>query len=184
MQAWTSWNLARFDVSAQMIEEMADALERTGLKALGWSTLQIDEGWESCDEYAGPHPGVWPKNFLTGCATPTPRDSRGWIVANQTKFPGGIKPLVDRLHARGFRVGIYTSASERACGGNWGSHGHERADAAAFAAWADAVLIFTVRTSLSRSTVEMAAEGFATRFDRGLGGKPARRISVPVSLDE
>lgn len=123
-QAWTSWNLARFDVSASMVEGMADALERTGLKALGWDTLQIDEGWEACDQYAGPHPGVWPKNFLTTCATPTPRDSRGWIVANQTKFPGGIKPLADRLHARGFKIGVYTSASERACGGNWGSHGH------------------------------------------------------------
>jgi alpha-galactosidase len=56
--AWTSWNLARFDVSAEMVLGMADALEKTGLKALGWDTLQIDEGWEACESYAGPHPGA------------------------------------------------------------------------------------------------------------------------------
>jgi hypothetical protein len=88
-QAWTSWNLARFDVSADMILGMADALEKTGLKALGWDTLQIDEGWGSCDSYAGPHPGAFPKNFLTTCGTVTPRDVDGCIVANETKFPGG-----------------------------------------------------------------------------------------------
>jgi alpha-galactosidase len=140
--AWTSWNLARFDVSAEMVLGMADALEKTGLKALGWDTLQIDEGWEACESYAGPHPGAWPKNFLTSCATPAPRDAKGWIVANETKFPGGIKAIADTLHGRGFKVGVYTSASERACGGNWGSHGHEAADAAAFEAWGVCVDLF------------------------------------------
>ena len=100
------WNLARFDVSAAMIEEMADALESTGLKALGWDTLEIDEGWEACEAYAGPAPGPWPEGFMTTCATVAPRDERGWIQANLTKFPGGIKPLADRLHARGFKLGI------------------------------------------------------------------------------
>ena len=48
---------------------------------------------------------------------------------------GGIKPLADWLHARGFKIGIYTSASASACGGNWGSRGHETTDAQAFADW-------------------------------------------------
>ena len=130
-QAWTSWNLCRFDVNATLIMEMAEALESTGLRALGWDTLQIDEGWEACAEYDT----AKPYSYQTLCKTRAPRDAQGRIVANTTKFPGGIKPLADWLHQRGFKIGIYTSASSRACGGNWGSRGYEQIDAAAFADW-------------------------------------------------
>ena len=127
-QAWTSWDLCRFEVNASIIKEVALALNSTGLQALGWDTLQIDEGWEACAEYTATN------HFddYTTCKTKAPRDAQGAIVANSTKFPGGIKPLADWLHARGFKIGIYTSASESACGGNWGSRGHETADAKAF----------------------------------------------------
>eukprot|EP01052_Picozoa_sp_SAG31_P025454 SAG31_NODE_2232_length_6139_cov_6.945199_2_plen_85_part_00 len=43
-QAWTSWDLCRFDVNATLMKEIANALDSTGLKTLGWDTLQIDEG--------------------------------------------------------------------------------------------------------------------------------------------
>ena len=103
-QAWTSWNLCRFDVNATLIMEMAEALNSTGLRALGWDTLQIDEGWEACAEYDTARPF----SYQTLCKTRTPRDARGRIVANTTKFPDGIKPLADWLHQRGFKIGIYT----------------------------------------------------------------------------
>merc|ERR1719174_1815715 len=119
-QAWTSWNLCRFDVNATLIKETATALISTGLAKMGWDTLQIDEGWEACAEYGANG---------RRCKTVAPRDAQGYIVANQTKFPGGIKPLADWLHSRGLKIGIYTSASARACGGNWGSRGHEASDA-------------------------------------------------------
>lgn len=109
-----------------LIKETATALISTGLSAMGWDTLQIDEGWEACAQYGANG---------RRCKTPAPRDAQGRIVANQTKFPGGIKPLADWLHARGLKIGIYTSASPRACGGNWGSLGHEKTDAEAFAEW-------------------------------------------------
>ena len=128
-QAWTSWDLCRFDVNATVIKEVAEALESSGLKDLGWNTLQVDEGWEACAEYNGHY------SFETTCKTQTPRDAQGRIVANATKFPGGMKPLADWLHAKGFKLGIYTSASHSACGGNWGSRGHETTDAKAFAEW-------------------------------------------------
>eukprot|EP01051_Picozoa_sp_SAG22_P008103 SAG22_NODE_600_length_8677_cov_18.222429_1_plen_111_part_10 len=50
-QAWTSWNLCRFEVNATLIKEVAAALNSSGLQALGWDTLQIDEGWEACADY-------------------------------------------------------------------------------------------------------------------------------------
>ena len=45
--AWTSWNLCRFEVNATVIKEVAEALNSSGLQALGWNTLQLDEGWEA-----------------------------------------------------------------------------------------------------------------------------------------
>ena len=93
-------NLCRFEVNATLIKETALALESTGLKALGWDTLQIDEGWEACEEYNRPQPGLGGAT----CKVQTPRDAQGRIVANSTKFPGGIKPLADWLHAKGFKV--------------------------------------------------------------------------------
>ena len=41
--AWTSWNLCRFEVNATLIKGVAEALNASGLRALGWDTLQIDE---------------------------------------------------------------------------------------------------------------------------------------------
>ena len=101
-QAWTSWDLCRFEVNASIVKDVALALNSTGLQALGWDTLQIDEGWEACAEYT-PTPYF---NDYTTCKTKASRDARGAIVANSTKFPGGIKPLADWLHARGFKLGI------------------------------------------------------------------------------
>jgi len=129
---WTSWNLCRFEVNATLIKQTALALQSSGLQALGWDTLQIDEGWEACAEYNNNTPQY---DYETTCKTPAPRDAQGHIVANSTKFPGGIKALADWLHAKNFKIGIYTSASDTACGGNWGSRGHETADAQAFAEW-------------------------------------------------
>ena len=100
-QAWTSWDLCRFDVNATLIKEVAEALNSTGLQKLGWGTLQIDEGWEACAEYHG----KFSQRYAT-CKTQAPRDAQGRIVANETKFPGGIKPLADWLHQRGFKIGM------------------------------------------------------------------------------
>jgi hypothetical protein len=41
--AWTSWDLCRFEVNATLIKGVAEALNASGLRALGWDTLQIDE---------------------------------------------------------------------------------------------------------------------------------------------
>ena len=92
--AWTSWNLCRFEVNATVVKEVAEALNSSGLRALGWDTLQIDEGWEACADYGHDY------SYETTCKKKMPRDAQGRIVANSTKFPGGIKPLADWLHVR------------------------------------------------------------------------------------
>ncbi|MEO6923628.1 MAG: glycoside hydrolase family 27 protein, partial [Bryocella sp.] len=50
------------------------------------------------------------------------------------KFPD-MKGLADYLHARGLKLGIYSSPGPRTCAGYPGSYGHEAQDAKAFASW-------------------------------------------------
>lgn len=51
------------------------------------------------------------------------------------KFPHGIADVVDYIHGRGLKAGIYTDVGPLTCAGYEGSYGHEAVDAATFAAW-------------------------------------------------
>ena len=46
-----------------------------------------------------------------------------------------MKALADYVHARGLKLGIYSSPGPVTCGGYEGSYGHEEQDARTFAAW-------------------------------------------------
>ena len=108
---WNSWNHFGCDVSAQLIRETADALVASGMRDAGYQYVVIDDCWQVA------------------------RDARGLLVADSARFPGGMKPLADYVHARGLKFGIYTDAGRRTCQGRPGTYGHEDADARTFAAW-------------------------------------------------
>lgn len=61
--------------------------------------------------------------------------STGLILVNETRFPGGLKPWVDRVHSLGLKAGIYLDAGPSQCcsrnmpGANDGSLGKEKLDA-------------------------------------------------------
>ncbi|MCC5024589.1 MAG: alpha-galactosidase [Candidatus Synoicihabitans palmerolidicus] len=57
------------------------------------------------------------------------RDAQGNLVADPAKFPSGMKALADYVHARGFKLGIYSCAGSKTCAGYPGSQGHEYQDA-------------------------------------------------------
>jgi len=47
-----------------------------------------------------------------------------------------MKALADYLHARGFKLGVYTDAGLQTCVGNRpGSYGHYQQDANTYASW-------------------------------------------------
>ena len=46
-----------------------------------------------------------------------------------------MKALADYVHAKGLKIGIYSSPGPRTCGGYEGSYGHEEQDAKTYAAW-------------------------------------------------
>jgi len=108
---WNSWNTFGPDVSATVVCGVADKIVDLGLKNLGYQYVVIDDHWEGG------------------------RDAAGHLLANPKKFPEGIKPLADYIHAKGLKLGIYSDAGDQTCGGEVGSFGHEEEDAAAFASW-------------------------------------------------
>jgi len=108
---WNSWNHFGCDVSAQLIRETADAMAANGLRDAGYQYVVIDDCWQVV------------------------RDSRGRLVADTVRFPGGMKPLADYVHTKGLKFGIYTDAGRRTCQGRPGTYGSEDVDARTFAEW-------------------------------------------------
>ncbi|PYO92952.1 MAG: alpha-galactosidase [Gemmatimonadetes bacterium] len=108
---WNSWNHFGCDVSAQLIRETADAITASGMRDAGYQYVVIDDCWQVA------------------------RDRSGRIVADSTRFPGGIKPLADYVHSKGLKFGIYTDAGRRTCQGRPGTYGSEELDARTYAEW-------------------------------------------------
>ncbi len=106
---WNSWNKFEDRVNDATVREMADAMVTSGMRDAGYVYLNIDDTWE----------GV--------------RDAKGNLGSNG-KFPD-MKGLVDFVHSRGLKFGIYSSPGPRTCAEYPGSYGHEQQDADTFAAW-------------------------------------------------
>jgi alpha-galactosidase len=106
---WSSWNKFQDKIDDRTIREIADAMVATGLRDAGYVYVNIDDGWQGT------------------------RSATGEIRPNE-RFPD-MKALADYLHARGLKLGIYTSPGPKSCAGYEGSYGHVQQDARTFARW-------------------------------------------------
>jgi len=106
---WSSWNKFAEKIDDQTVRAMADALVATGLRDAGYIYVNIDDGWQGT---RGPDGALRPND----------------------KFPD-MKALADYVHARGLKLGLYSSPGPRTCAGYEGSYGHIRQDARTFADW-------------------------------------------------
>ena len=104
---WNSWNAFGVDITEAKVMAAAEAIKASGLQAAGYTNINIDDGW-------------WRKRRLA--------DGRMQIRTNL--FPsaatGGVqetsfRPFTDRLHAMGFKAGIYTDIGYNACSQAWAS---------------------------------------------------------------
>jgi len=118
---WNSWNCFGSRVSAEKVKAAADAMATNGLIEHGWCYINIDDFWQNKAGVKDP--------TLTGPA----RTADGRIVSNK-RFPD-MKGLADYVHARGLKVGLYSSPGPTTCGGCTGSYGHEEQDAKSYADW-------------------------------------------------
>ncbi|MDR0414848.1 MAG: glycoside hydrolase family 27 protein, partial [Prevotellaceae bacterium] len=117
MMGWSTWNTFRVNISESLIKETADSMIAKGLKAAGYTNINIDDGY-----FGG-------------------RDGSGHLISHPTKFPGGMKAVADYIHSRGLKAGIYSEAGSNTCGSLWdndtcgvgvGFYGHEAQDAKTF----------------------------------------------------
>ncbi len=106
---WNSWNVWGPAVDQQKVLDAAAWLDRSGLAAHGYQYVVIDDAWMGT------------------------RGADGSIRPNE-KFPD-MRALADAVHARGLKLGIYSSPGPKTCEGYIGSHQHEAQDAATFASW-------------------------------------------------
>ena len=107
---WNSWNVWARAVDDRKIREAADWMVKTGLAAYGYAYIGIDDAWMG------------------------KRGPGGEIQPDPAKFPD-MKALADYVHARGLKLGIYSSPGPKTCQQLEGSYRHERQDAERYAAW-------------------------------------------------
>jgi alpha-galactosidase len=106
---WNSWNCWAQAVDDAKIRQSADWLVKSGLAAHGFCYVNIDDCWEG------------------------DRDEAGRIRTNE-KFPD-MKGLAEYIHAKGLKLGIYSSPGPKTCAGFEGSQGHEAEDALTYSEW-------------------------------------------------
>lgn len=107
---WSSWNTYRVNISEEAIKKQAQAMYDKGLGKAGYQYINIDDGY-----FGG-------------------RDAAGNLLIHPTRFPNGLKPVVDFIHGLGFKAGIYSDAGRNTCGSFWdadkigvgvGMYGHD-----------------------------------------------------------
>jgi alpha-galactosidase len=116
---WNDWAHYQCGYTADTILGNAHALVSTGLAALGYDTVTIDDCWMQKD-----------------------RDANGNLQVDKERFPNGMKPVADAIHGMGLKFGIYEDSGSETCGRFAGSgqpqgggKDHFLADARLFASW-------------------------------------------------
>ncbi|PPJ61380.1 hypothetical protein CBER1_10624 [Cercospora berteroae] len=111
---WNSWNAYFCDVDEAKSLQAANAMVDLGFKNAGYEYVVLDECWTVKD---GRDPAT------------------NRIMPDLNKFPDGMKGLADKVHALGFKYGMYSSAGTQTCASYPASLGNELLDAEAFPEW-------------------------------------------------
>lgn len=97
---WNSWNAFFTEIDEQKLLGSAQRIRDSGLAQKGYRYINIDDGW-------------WMKR----------RVSDGRLMIRSEKFPSSLtvkgdpsfRPLTDKLHAMGFKAGIYSDLGRNIC---------------------------------------------------------------------
>ena len=97
LMGWSSWTTYGFQINDSVIQSQVDAMVNLGFYAKGYNHINIDDG------------------FFGG------RDANGKLLIHPTRFPKGLRPLVDYIHSKGLKAGIYSDAGANTCASYWGN---------------------------------------------------------------
>lgn len=107
---WNSWNTFETNIDEKLVKETADIVVSSGMAAAGYNYIVLDDGWMTKE-----------------------RDKDGNLVPDPVKFPNGMKALIDYVHAKGLKFGLYNCAGTHTCAGYPGTRGFEYQDARFYA---------------------------------------------------
>ncbi len=106
---WNSWNHFAWKVTDADVRASADAMVANGMRDAGYVYINVDDTWQG------------------------KRDAHGILQSNE-RFPD-MKALADYVHARGLKLGIYSSPGPTTCANYAGSWDHVEQDAKTYAGW-------------------------------------------------
>lgn len=107
---WNSWNHFHCNINQTVLKETADAFVSSGLARFGYQYVNVDDCWAKS------------------------RDKNNAIQPDPDAFPD-FKGLVDYVHSKGLKFGLYSDAGTKTCAGRPGSLDYEENDAKTYAAW-------------------------------------------------
>lgn len=115
LMGWASWNAYSNDITEERILSQARRLVDLGLADLGYTYVNVDDGWQKGRD-----------------------EDTGLINVHPDRFPSGMKDLADKIHALGLKAGIYSDGGEFTCASgegkgdpdnkNVGLYGHDDDD--------------------------------------------------------
>jgi alpha-galactosidase len=108
---WNSWNTFQTNISEQLVKDIADIMVSSGMKDAGYTYLVLDDGWMAMER------------------DPKSDD----LVPDPKKFPNGIKTVIEYVHSKGLKFGLYNCAGTKTCAGYPGTRGYEYQDARLYA---------------------------------------------------
>jgi alpha-galactosidase len=107
---WNSWNTFATNIDEKLVKETADIMVSSGMAAAGYNYIVLDDGWMAKE-----------------------RDANGDLVPDPVKFPNGMKAVIDYVHGKGLKFGLYNCAGTQTCAGYPGTRGYEYQDARFYA---------------------------------------------------
>jgi alpha-galactosidase len=108
---WNTWYDLQGNYNDSVIRQMADAMVSSGMKEAGYQYINLDDLWQGS------------------------RDAQGDLQPDPQKFPNGMKAVIDYVHSKGLKFGMYSDAGASGCSGRIGAYPHYVQDAAQWAAW-------------------------------------------------
>jgi alpha-galactosidase len=108
---WNSWNTFQTKIDEQLVKNIADIMVSSGMKDAGYQYILLDDGWMAME-----------RDPKTGDLVPDPQ-----------KFPSGMRSLIDYVHSKGLKFGLYNCAGTKTCAGYPGTRGYEYQDARLYA---------------------------------------------------
>lgn len=111
LMGWNSWNTFQTNINEELVKGIADVMVASGMKDAGYTYIVLDDGWMAME-----------RDPKTGDLVPDPK-----------KFPNGLKPVIDYVHSKGLKFGLYNCAGTKTCAGYPGTRGYEYQDARFYA---------------------------------------------------